>query len=492
MDQSSVQQNPRAGDHAFKDRWREFTENLVHIHSDVQTTLLSPTNADDYFSPDIIISAKLNLRFFNYVPSLLTSLGILGTFLGLTLGLGPIAGIIGDNISPATMKEPIGQLIGGMVFAFSTSVWGIGLGLLFSLIEKKMIHNLIQKAQRLSDRINELFPQIIAEQVLVKLKDEVSEQTSSLKAFSVDLANGIRDNFTDVIRTHLVPHLASQKSATDALANSVREQTSAIQDLGSQSIQTILEQFGTALLAGAGEEFNALQTSLAATVESIDGLEGKFQGMLDGLKTEGKANIEALSKFTEDQLKHSISTYNDLSNSTKGILDRSRTLADRLDQVIEGLGPILEDISRNSSALQKSSSSLIENLDQTLAAAKLFQDAASKIESGAQALQNLPPALEIHVTTMTDAASRLENVLNGTNQLLSGFDGIRAQLENVFQQFDAGLTQYAVATRDSLQKYLQDFENQFSTISGALKSMLEDVEEPLDKLPEQLVGYRRR
>ena len=251
------------------------------------------------------------------------------------------------------------------------------------------------------------------------------------------------------------PHLASQKSATDALANSVREQTSAIQDLGSQSIQTILEQFGTALLAGAGEEFNALQTSLAATVESIDGLEGKFQGMLDGLQTEGKANIEALSKFTEDQLKHSISTYNDLSNSTKGIFDRSRTLADRLDQVIEGLGPILEDISRNSSALQKSSSSLIENLDQTLAAAKLFQDAASKIESGAQALQNLPPALEIHVTTMTDAASRLENVLNGTNQLLSGFDGIRTQLENVFQQFDAGLTQYAVATRDSLQKYLQ-------------------------------------
>ena len=28
----------------------------------------------------------------------------------------------------------------------------------------------------------------------------------------------------------------------------------------------------------------------------------------------------------------------------------------------------------------------------------------------------------------------------------------------------------------------KDFENQFSTISGALKSMLEDVEEPLDKL----------
>src|SRR5574344_535508 len=67
-----------------------------------------------------------NESFVNYTPTLLTSLGILGTFLGIVLGL--------LEFNTGSIETSIVKLLDGLKVAFITSVIGILGSILFKFI----------------------------------------------------------------------------------------------------------------------------------------------------------------------------------------------------------------------------------------------------------------------------------------------------------------------------------------------------------------------
>lgn len=66
--------------------------------------------------------------FTNYIPSLLTSLGILGTFAGITLGL--------LEFDTSNIENSISHLLSGMKTAFITSLEGMGLSIAYQIVKK--------------------------------------------------------------------------------------------------------------------------------------------------------------------------------------------------------------------------------------------------------------------------------------------------------------------------------------------------------------------
>ena len=73
-------------------------------------------------------SKKSNKRhaFTHYVPTLLTTLGILGTFFGI------VAGLLGFDVS--NIDGSIGELLAGMKTAFTTSLVGMCLSILYKVM----------------------------------------------------------------------------------------------------------------------------------------------------------------------------------------------------------------------------------------------------------------------------------------------------------------------------------------------------------------------
>ncbi len=72
---------------------------------------------------------RVGMNYFNSgVSGTLTGLGILGTFLGLSMGLGAFSG---DDIF--TISDNVGSLLSGMKVAFHTSVYGILFSLVFNI-----------------------------------------------------------------------------------------------------------------------------------------------------------------------------------------------------------------------------------------------------------------------------------------------------------------------------------------------------------------------
>ena len=90
-----------------------------------------PCNVEDYINDDTVTHGPGNAQLAELVPSLLTSLGILGTFMGMTQGLTGL-----DLSTTDAMMQGIQGLLGGMRFAFGTSVAGVSCALVFNMLNR--------------------------------------------------------------------------------------------------------------------------------------------------------------------------------------------------------------------------------------------------------------------------------------------------------------------------------------------------------------------
>ena len=84
-----------------------------------ETARGAPCDLEEYINEDFLDRIGMN-SFNSGVPGTLTGMGILGTFLGLSMGLGAFSG---DDIF--TISDNVGSLLSGMKVAFHTSVYGI-------------------------------------------------------------------------------------------------------------------------------------------------------------------------------------------------------------------------------------------------------------------------------------------------------------------------------------------------------------------------------
>ena len=90
-----------------------------------------PCSTDEYINEDTVIYRPGHAQLAELIPSLLTSLGILGTFMGLMEGLSNL-----DLTDASKTIASIPTLLNGMEFAFATSVAGIICSLLFNMTNR--------------------------------------------------------------------------------------------------------------------------------------------------------------------------------------------------------------------------------------------------------------------------------------------------------------------------------------------------------------------
>ncbi len=94
---------------------------------------------EEYINEDLL--DRVGKSYFNSgISGTLTGLGILGTFLGLALGLGSFQG---DDIY--TISDNVGPLLMGMKVAFHTSVYGIFFSLVFNFVYRSIMSDAYEK-----------------------------------------------------------------------------------------------------------------------------------------------------------------------------------------------------------------------------------------------------------------------------------------------------------------------------------------------------------
>lgn len=135
---NSLEQNPQDKQAALfvdgpaKDRFDEYQAQINRISKNENAVEFC--GIEDYFNQSYI-DLIVNRRLCDQVPGAMTALGMLGTFLGLTLGLSNF-----DQSTTESIVESINALMHGMYTAFLTSIVGIVLSLFLALYTSVSAH----------------------------------------------------------------------------------------------------------------------------------------------------------------------------------------------------------------------------------------------------------------------------------------------------------------------------------------------------------------
>jgi hypothetical protein len=156
-------------DSPLEKKWTGFVKtwnsNLV---ADKSTSTIVP---EEYFSFDQMLLNVTNPMHIQALPSLMTGLGLLGTFSGLVLGISNLDLNTGHNL-----LEGIKTLLSGTRLAFSTSLAGLLLAIIWGHLERTFMHEFNLSAHNFMDEINTLFPCSKPEHILVKVYDIIKEE----------------------------------------------------------------------------------------------------------------------------------------------------------------------------------------------------------------------------------------------------------------------------------------------------------------------------
>lgn len=251
-------------------------QNWIAAHTTSKGIIKNTCPMEDYINEDLLNQAG-RTYFNSAVSGTLTGLGILGTFLGLTLGLSSFSG---NDIF--TISDNIGPLLDGMKVAFHTSVYGIFFSLVFTFVYRSIMADAYEK---LSD-FQAAFYEYAAPSV-----DIMDENINAMLIYQANMVTLL-------------------KSISEIMKGNAREQT--------RGVEQIVQQFMDRMADAMSADFESLGRSLKQACES------------QGVYTQNFQHLEESTRL----LLNASRTMNDTVNLT---LEKQREIEEKLSKTCDDL-----------------------------------------------------------------------------------------------------------------------------------------------------------
>jgi hypothetical protein len=249
--------------------WKRFLVNAEQLDSRGMNC-----NVEDYINDDTVIYAHCHTQLGEVIPGILTSLGILGTFIGLVRGLGAL-----DLSDAASTMAGISDMINGMNFAFGTSIAGCSCSLAFNILN----HAAIGSAQKALDEFYEAFTEYVMQQPLsdnVQAICQQEDRAAFLRHAVTEIGDRVSSSMTTAVEKSLVP---VAQSMNNFIAGQTQTQIDGLNQLVGAFISrmngalggqfTQLGQTLTAINQSQRMDYDTLNTSLQAASAIMDSMQ---------------------------------------------------------------------------------------------------------------------------------------------------------------------------------------------------------------------------
>ena len=217
---------------------------------------------DEFINEDLL--DKIGMNYFNSgIAGTMTGLGILGTFLGLAMGLGSFNG---DDVY--TISDNVGPLLSGMKVAFHTSVYGIFFSIIFNFIYRGIMSDAYEKLEEFQNAFRQYAMPMVATE---------DENSAAMVIYQAGMVN-------------------SMKQMVELLKGNSMEQTA--------GVERIVNQFTEQMTATLGVQFGALGSRLERAVSVQEATAEKNRELLAATEALLLANSglqEACRELLESQ-----------------------------------------------------------------------------------------------------------------------------------------------------------------------------------------------
>lgn len=327
----------------------------------------------------ILLPFKTNERVLtaiDFVPGIITTLGILGTFIGIFIALAEFKGVSRGTLLNAELEK----LLEGLKVAFGTSIAGLFFATTFRFLspwlrareaewDDASVQDIIDEISKLryltsagnSELKEEL--KIFSKNVSISLsKALVDELRAVINEFNDKLSQQLGDNFAKF--NEAVGALIDLKNGMQELVPELHKAVSSIQDC-EKSINGIEQATSTIpthleALSSANELLHNNLNMLLGTLKSFEELKDKAVNALPEIKAiidAQRAAVEKISDVTQEIVEQQ-------NDSASKILESSNKLGDAVSSAIKRLDSrVSEIISKIQEAVD---SDLLEDLQESI------------------------------------------------------------------------------------------------------------------------------
>ncbi len=246
-----------------------------------------PTNVEDYINDDTVTHGPGNAGLAELIPNLLTSLGILGTFMGLSRGLSSL-----NFADSARLISGIPDLLSGMRFAFGTSVAGISCSLVFN-----MLNRISQgSSYRAIDDFVSSFTQLAMSRPLdndVQMIIQNQDRNFMLQGINDTLADRLAENVGRSISRAMNP---VAESMDRFIVGTTRNQIEGVNQIVSRFLAEMDRSMGNQFTS-LSQTMNALEQSQLRAYQSTSDNLSAAEGIVRNAESLQEITSHALDKF---------------------------------------------------------------------------------------------------------------------------------------------------------------------------------------------------
>jgi hypothetical protein len=418
------------------------------------------TSLTDFFLFSLIILFSLSLvwkkqdkhhAFTSYTPTLLTSLGILGTFTGI------ISGLLDFNTND--IDASIGPLLAGLKTAFITSLAGMLLSIIYKLITSTGIFSRVNEVGVNESEIDigDLY-QVMKQSAdgIEQLRKSISEndETSLVGQFKL-LRSDLSDNHK-LVNKHL---LNSSESLTELVDMSKEQQQNfkdfedrlwiKLQDFADmlsksateqviEALKEVIQDFNNHLVEQFGENFKALNEAVLKLVVWQD----NYKEQLSDMKLQYEHGVQAITKTEE--------SVNNISNEAK----------------------IIPETMNNLKTVMEVNQHQITELDRHLDAFKDIRDKA------VEAVPEIRGQIEMAIAGAKEANDKLASgITESSDHIKTAIVESADNYRNTVDQTRAALTESAQATANSSEEIKETFSVAVQDINSNMRDLISELQQ---------------
>ena len=199
----------------------------------------SPCDIGDYIG-EYEINNYAHRKLIEMVPDILTSLGILGTFVGLVWGLRGF-----DPQTYEAMTSSVSSLVNGIKVAFITSIYGIALSMVFSYWLRGALARVSESLDNFLDKYYLCAVPPTDATAMNHVLSNQKEQTKVIQGMAEDVAEQMSASFEEYVTPSLVQMNQTMESFTQVVTYG---QEQMLENVAKQVMvsmkQELLDEFG--------------------------------------------------------------------------------------------------------------------------------------------------------------------------------------------------------------------------------------------------------
>lgn len=420
------------------------------VFPDKEGKMKTDEEAEVYFDLDSVLSEiRINRRLLNAGSGLLVGLGLLGTFLGLTIGVMDF-----DSGSTEAIQSSINELLNGMGTAFATSIVGMACSLVFIILEKTCINGFALLGINGLQRNIESICSIIDKEYYISQPEKYAliyeRQNQNLKGLFTTTINGEELKPGNMLRELLDVSRRQNKDLTDLFEEIIFKQTNKAMQ---ESIKPLVEQVNQ-VAAVLGEKLDSFANSVKSPGDN----------MANSIVKDLKDAIDNMARELRTSLSDSMSgKIGGLETAVQSLASFPVQIENMTQSMTSNFAKIEELVNRLASNTASTNNDIINSVKEQIGLATTNMSNLT---------QNLQTTMDRIDKQFSESSNASTEKLNG---MLKEVERVITQLNSQAEQTSHSIIQKQKSTNEQSDELLK----QFQISIGNAKSMLDDVKNTL-------------